>query len=239
MRKQKGIVVNNPSNPCGSVYSKEHLLEITKIAEKHCIPIIADEVYANMTFFGKEYIPIASVNNNVPVLSCGGMAKQFLVPGWRVGWIIVYDSNGYFKEIRDGILRLTTLILGASTLVQGAIEEIFKKEPLDYMSNLNKQLENHANYAFERISKMKGLKMIKPYGAMYAMIEIEVDKFNDEIHDDLSFSKLLLKEESVLVLPGICFNYPGFFRIVLVAPEEKLKIAFDRFENFCQKNFKK
>lgn len=236
--KTKGILVNNPSNPCGSVYSKEHLEEIAKLAEKYCLPIIADEVYANMTFFGKEFIPMASVTDQVPVLSCGGLAKQYLVPGWRIGWILIFDKNDVLKDVRDGITRLTTLILGANTLIQGAIEEIFKKEPKDYIQKVNSQLESHAKYAYEKISKIKGLTIVQPYGAMYSMIGIEKDLFKDGIDDDISFSKALLKEQSVLVLPGSCFNYPNFFRIVLVAPEEKLQLAFDRIQDFCQKNMK-
>lgn len=236
--KTKGILINNPSNPCGSVYSREHLTNITKIAEKYCIPIISDEVYANMTYFGKEFVPIASVTDTVPILTCGGLAKQYLVPGWRIGWILIFDKNDYFLEIRDGIQRLTTLILGANTLIQGAMENIFKKEPNDYMDQVNKQLESHAKFAYERISKIKGLKANKPKGAMYSMVQIEVDLFKDEIQDDLSFSKALLKEESVLILPGKCFNYPNFFRVVLVAPEDKLKDAFDRIESFCKRYLK-
>ena len=90
------IVINNPSNPCGSVFDAKHLRAILDIAEKHCLPIIADEIYEHFVFegSGKQYIPIAKLSKNVPVLSCGGLTKRYLVPGWRLGWITVHDRNG-------------------------------------------------------------------------------------------------------------------------------------------------
>lgn len=94
------IVINNPSNPCGSVFSKEHILEILKIAEKHYIPIIADEIYENMVFPGKKYYSFSLLSKNVPILSCGGLTKRFIVPGWRQGWIVIHDRNDAFREVR-------------------------------------------------------------------------------------------------------------------------------------------
>ena len=92
------IVIVNPSNPCGSVFSKQHLLDILAVAEKHSLPIIADEIYADLVFKGQHSYPIASLSKNVPVLSCGGLAKKYLVPGWRVGWILIHDRNNRFKK---------------------------------------------------------------------------------------------------------------------------------------------
>ena len=92
------IVVANPSNPCGSVYSKQHLLDILAVAEKHFLPIIADEIYNDLVFKGQHSYQIASLSKNVPILSCGGIGKKYLVPGWRVGWILIHDRNDRFKK---------------------------------------------------------------------------------------------------------------------------------------------
>ena len=92
------IVVANPSNPCGSVYSKQHLLDILALAEKHFLPIIADEIYNNLVFKGQHSYQIASLSKNVPILSCGGIGKKYLVPGWRVGWILIHYRNDRFKK---------------------------------------------------------------------------------------------------------------------------------------------
>lgn len=94
------LILINPSNPCGSVFSKKHILDIIGIAEKHCVPIIADEIYEHFVFPGIEYHSISSLSVNVPVLTCGGLTKRFLVPGWRLGWIVIHDRNNIFDDIR-------------------------------------------------------------------------------------------------------------------------------------------
>ena len=97
--KTVAILINNPSNPCGSVFDETHLKDILEIAEKYCIPIIADEIYEHFVFEGspKTYVPLAKLSRNVPILSCGGLTKRWLVPGWRLGWITIHDRNGVFK----------------------------------------------------------------------------------------------------------------------------------------------
>jgi tyrosine aminotransferase len=233
--RTRAILVNNPSNPCGSVYTREHLLDIIAIAEEYCVPIIADEIYGQMTFEGKFY-PVAALTNTVPVLAVGGIAKQYLVPGWRLGWISIYDSANIFHEVRQGLQRLSTLILGPNTIVQGAVVQIFNETPDDFYTTLNNTLKEHADYTVERISKIPGLKVIKPRGAMYCMVEIDIEKFkSEEIYDDVTFSKILLREESVFVLPGQCFRMHNFFRIVICPPVPKLKDAYDRLEQFCHR----
>ena len=92
------IVVVNPSSPYGSVYSKQHLLDILAVTEKHFLPIIADKVYNGLVFKGQHSYPIASLSKNVPVLSCGGLGKKYLAPGWRVGWLLIYDRKNRFKK---------------------------------------------------------------------------------------------------------------------------------------------
>lgn len=87
------IIYNNPSNPCGSVYSKQHIKNILKVAERNCLPIIADEIYENMVFPGHTFYPIASLTTEVPVLSCRGTTKRFLIPGMRLGWVTVHDKH--------------------------------------------------------------------------------------------------------------------------------------------------
>ena len=120
----KAILVNNPSNPCGSVLPEDNLRAIVAVAKKHKLPIIADEIYGSMTYEGETFFPVASLTDEVPVITASGVAKQFLVPGWRVGWLLVHDPLGVAQSLRDGYQRLTTLIVGANTIVQAAIPEV-------------------------------------------------------------------------------------------------------------------
>merc|ERR1711860_359651 len=109
--KTVAILINNPSNPCGSVFDEDHLKDILAIAEKYCLPIIADEIYEHFVFNGsdKVYTPLAQLSSNVPILSCGGLTKRYLVPGWRLGWITIHDRNDIFKTsgIRQGLQSLS------------------------------------------------------------------------------------------------------------------------------------
>ena len=154
----KTIIINNPSNPCGSNYSKSHLLDIAKVLEKHQLPIIADEIYANMVFDDKFYT--LGELTTLPVISTGGIAKQFLCPGYRLGWVIVYRSDPILK----GIIKLSQLILGPNSLIQYALPEIFKNTPDSYYTDLNKTLKEHAYYIYDKLSPF--VEVIKPQGAM-------------------------------------------------------------------------
>lgn len=97
------VILTNPSNPCGSVFPKEHIIDIIALCEKYRVPIIADEIYEHFVFPNVEYHSISSLSENVPVLSCGGLTKRFLVPGWRLGWITIHDRHNIFKDIRKVI----------------------------------------------------------------------------------------------------------------------------------------
>jgi tyrosine aminotransferase len=104
--KTRAILINNPGNPCGNVFSREHILDILKIAERHKLPIISDEVYEFFTFPGVTFHSVASLSKNVPVLTCSGLTKRFLMPGIRMGWIIINDRGNKFDEIRLGLANI-------------------------------------------------------------------------------------------------------------------------------------
>lgn len=151
--KTKGILITNPSNPCGSNFSAEHLLCIIGLARKYGLPVIADEIYGGCVFDSKMFFtPISSLSEDVMVLSLGGIAKEFVVPGWRVGWISLYDGldsvnhtasddthtnwiqtkNSHregVSEIRAGLKSLSQIILGASSLIQAALPRILTPVP--------------------------------------------------------------------------------------------------------------
>lgn len=131
------VVVINPSNPCGSVYNKEHLSEIVNLASKNRVPIIADEIYEHMVFSNHQYTAISSISRDVPVLTCGGLTKRFLVPGWRMGWVIIHDrQNVLAKEIRKGLANLSQKIVGPNTIVQRALPSILSLTPQSFFDDV-------------------------------------------------------------------------------------------------------
>jgi len=234
--KTAAVVINNPSNPCGSVFSPRHLRNVMDICERRRIPIIADEIYSDLVFEEGVFTPMAHLSNRVPILAVGGLAKKWLVPGWRLGWILIYDPIGAFSEVREGIISLTQLILGPNTLIQYALPRILNETPAKFYENTINVLKHNAHICCEELSKVSGLDVVRPRGSMYMMVGIQLDKM--DIHDDMEFTEKLFEEESVMCLPGQCFRYPGFFRIVYTAPDEKLKEACARISAFMKRHLR-
>ncbi|EDO40513.1 predicted protein [Nematostella vectensis] len=231
--RTRAILVNSPSNPCGSVYNKEHLEAIIAVAEKHMLPIISDEVYADVVFSGQTFYPMASLSKNVPILTCGAVSKRFLAPGWRVGWVLIHDRNGAFEdEVRPGLTALSTILLGANTVIQAALPDILAKTPDSFYENAINVMQTNAKLVYEELCRIPGLTPIMPCGAMYMMVGIDISQFPD-IKDDVDFTEKLVAEQSVFCLPAKCFHYPNYFRIVLTTPEPMTKEACIRIADFC------
>jgi len=230
------IIVNSPSNPCGSVFSVQHLKDILAVAEKYKVPIIADEIYENFVFPGETYVPIASLTTTVPVLSCSGLTKRFLVPGWRIGWIIIYDRDQVFdREVRKGLMCMSQRIIGSNTFIQGALPYILKNTPQSFFDNTINTVKKNADLAFRKLRNTPGLIPIMPRGAMYMMVKVDMERF-PQFKTDLDFIEKLVSEESVYCMPGKCFNYPGYMRLVLTLPPKLLSEALDRINQFCSRN---
>lgn len=197
------IVVNNPSNPCGSVFSAQHLKRILEIANEHRIPIIADEIYENIVFSGHAFTSFAAVNTNVPILACSGLAKRFLVPGWRLGWIYINDPSDAFEfEVRRGLNALAQRTIGSNTLVQGALPVILRETPQSHYDGLVETLQKHAELVYDCLRKIRGLRPFMPAGTMYMMVEVKLELFPEFQASGLKFVTQLMEEESVFCLPG-------------------------------------
>lgn len=233
--KTAAIVINNPSNPCGSVFRRQHLLDILAVAARHHVPIIADEIYEHLVFPGERYHSLGSLSTEVPVLSCSGLTKRFLIPGWRTGWIVVHDRGGVLDEVRAGLQKLSQRIIGSNTLVQGALPAILANTPAAFYEDTARRLQQHARIAFECLRQVPGLTPVMPQGAMYMMVGLNMEQF-PAFATDLDLVNSLVCEESVFVLPGQCFDFPGYVRLVLTVPEEQLREACARIRDFCRRH---
>jgi tyrosine aminotransferase len=232
------IIVNNPSNPCGSSYSRQHLCDILAVAERHRLPIIADETYAWMEFPGQEFHMLSSLSVSVPILSCSTMAKRWMIPGWRQGWIIIHDRHNAFRdEVTPGLARLATKILGPNTLVQAAIPDIVAKVPAEYHQQNARLFHANARHIVTILGPVPGLEPVMPQATMYCMVLIHLEHFPD-FETDLAFTRSLVVEQSVFCLPGPGFNTSGCFRIVLACPEDCIQEACHRIATFCKSHYK-
>lgn len=163
-----------------------------------------------MVFSDSVYVPLARINQNsqlkIPILTCSGLAKRFLVPGWRFGWVALQEPKGTdLSEIRKGLFDLSTLIIGACTLIQAALPDIFDLTPEYFYSKVNSLLESNAKYLTKELSTIDGLKVIKPQGTLYMLIGIDFNKFKnfkEGDYNDIKICEMLISEQSISVLPG-------------------------------------
>ena len=230
------LLLCNPSNPTGACFSEEHLKKIVALCEKYSVPILADEIYANMNFEGK-FTWVAEVSEKVPVISVGGIAKRFLAPGWRLGWFTVNNrSDAITPFIRSKLTTMCQRVLGPCGPLQGALPEILLNTPPSYYKNLNANLQTAAKMFYNGLKDVKGLLPVMPGGAMYLMVKIDIKKF-PKYKNDLEFCNDMVTQQAVFCLPGSIFDFDDSFRIVVTVPKECIDIATSRIRKFCEDNY--
>lgn len=233
--KTKAIIINSPNNPTGTIYNKEELLELAKFAENHNIIIIADEIYEKLIYDGEEHISIASLTdyayNNTIVIN--GLSKAAAMTGWRIG----------YAAANKDIIKLMTSIQSHMTSNTNSITQYAAIEALsnteDSLNKMVKEFDNRRKYMIDRLNSIKGISYILPKGAFYIMVNVSGfygKSINGEkIIDSLSFSKELLNEESVAVIPGIGFGLDEYIRLSYATSMENIENGIDRIEKFLNK----
>lgn len=166
-------------------------------------------------------------------------------------YFLFHSHHGAVQEVKKGAQRLAQVILGASHLAQVAIPAVLNPSSdedelatLAWKKKLHSTIQNQANLLCNLLNTCHGLEVIPPQGAMYAMVKIDIDKFDEFISDDVSFMRLLLEEENIVILPGRAFGMDGnsccghVFRVVFCAPEDVVRAAVDRIFEFCLRHEK-
>lgn len=236
--KTKAILVNNPSNPCGSCFTKAHMEEILALAEEHKLPLIADEVYYGLSYDPERpFYSFANLTTTVPVIATGSMSKIYCLPGWRCGWTIVYNNSGFFDDVLTNLNKHSMILLHPASIVQFALPRILKEVPDSHFETIKQKLALSSTTAFTRLSEIKGITPIKSSAAMYMMVRIDMDAFGD-IADDVDFCKKLLQEQNCLTFPSQCFFEKGFFRMILCTKPETITDFGNRLQDFCTKHYK-
>ena len=235
--RSKGIVIINPNNPTGALYSKKILKEIIDIAGEYQVPVISDEIYDDITFDGKQ-CATASLAKDVPVITFNGFSKVYLVPGWRMGYIMFHHS-GELYEIQDAFMRIARSRLCANSVCQRACIQALKGSQ-DHIKEMNQKLRKRRDFSYKRLNEIEGISTAKPDGAFYIFPKIEAMK-QGPWKDDKEFVLDVLNEVHVLVVngSGFCPIYgKDHFRAVILPQMEILEKAFDNLEKFMKKRRK-
>lgn len=229
--KTKAIVLINPNNPTGSLYKKEILEEIIKLAEENNLVIFADEIYDKLLFDGQKHISIASLNSEVPCITFGGLSKNYMVPGFRIGWGVISGNINKLKDYLNAINRILRSRLSANHPEQYGIKIALEGDQ-SHLVEAMKKLQVRRDITFEMLNQVEGISCVKPEGAFYAFPKIEIDK------PDLEFVSGLIKETGVVVVHGSGFGQvPGthHFRVVFLPNDEILRKAYQKIGDFYKK----
>jgi alanine-synthesizing transaminase len=231
--RTRAIILINPNNPTGSLCTRKILEQITAIARQHNLLIIADEIYNKLILDGAEHISIAAVAPDVPVVTIGGLSKNYLAPGWRIGWGIVSGEGSAVKPYVEGIHKLLRARLSANHPEQYAIR-VALEGPQDHLIEVRKKLSSRRDITVEACNSIPRVSCVAPRGAFYAFPKIDIPDGDDV------FVKDLLLQKHVLVVQGSGFGQkPGtkHFRIVFLPQEEVLRKAYAEIGEFMKARY--
>lgn len=226
--RTKAIVLINPNNPTGALCTRTMLQDLAELARQHNLLIIADEIYDKLILDGGEHISIAAVAPDVPVVTIGGLSKNYLAPGWRMGWGIVSGEASAVKPYIEGIHKMLRARLSANHPEQYAIK-VALEGPQDHLIEVRRKLTARRDLTVETCNSIPGMSCVPPRGAFYAFPRIDVPE------DDATWVKQLLLEKHILTVQGSGFGQkPGskHFRIVFLPPEEMLRKAYSEIRDF-------
>jgi len=228
------IVIINPNNPCGAVYSKEEIVKILELAAAHNLPVAADEIYDRIVFDGS-FSSVASMAKDVPLIGLNGFSKAYLMTGWRLGYVFVQDPEGRLSDVWDAIQRMSRVRLCAATPIQIAGVEALRG-PQKHIREMVSELRKRRDFSLRRVNEIPGLHAAKPAGAFYLFPKIQL---NSEWKTDEEFVTHLLRETGVIVVNGSGFDPlhgKDHFRAVFLPTEEMLTEAFAAIEGFMRKH---
>lgn len=225
--KTKAIILINPNNPTGSNCSKETLLKIIDIALEHNLVILADEIYDKLMFDGEKHIAIASLNSEVPIITFCGLSKNYMVPGFRIGWGVVSGNRERLSDYIEAINKILRARICANHPQQFAIPAALDSNN-EHLVEVMEKLTRRRNITVDMMNAVEGISCVAPKGAFYAFPKLE-------IKDDAKFVSNLIKETGVIVVPGSGFGQqPGtsHFRAVFLPQEHLLEKAYGRLGEF-------
>ena len=234
--RTKAIVMINPNNPTGAIYSKAVLLELTQIAREHGLILFADEIYDKMLYDEEQHVSLASLSSDVVIITFNGLSKNYRSCGYRSGWMVVSGDKSRIKDYVEGLNMLSSMRLCANVPGQYAIQTALGGyQSIDDLVAKGGRLARQRDLAWELITAIPGVSCVKPKSALYLFPKLDPEMY--PIEDDQQFIADLLREEKVLMVQGSGFNWvkPDHFRVVFLPHEDVLKDAIGRFARFLER----
>ncbi|CAN8284194.1 unnamed protein product [Cochlearia groenlandica] len=229
------MVLINPNNPCGNVYTYDHLNKVAEMARKLGIMVISDEVYKNVVFGERPFVPMGMFASIAPVITLGSISKGWVVPGWRIGWIAMNDTNGILKHtgVVQAIEDYLDLTPQPSFILQEALGDILEKTPKEYFDKKLKAMRRNVEISCERLKDIPCLLCPnKPESCSYLWVKLDTTML-DNIKNDYDFCAKLVSEESLVLVPGVALGVENWLRISIGAEESEIEEIFDRIKSFC------
>ena len=231
--RTKGIVVINPNNPTGALYSKEILEQIVEVARQNDLILFADEIYDRLVMEGDEHIALASLAPDLLTLCFNGLSKSHKVAGYRVGWLCLAGDKSRAKGYIEGLNLLSTMRLCSNVPAQSIIQTALGgTQSGDALLHPGGRLYEQGEFVYNALNAIPGITAVKPKAAFYIFPKIDTKKFN--ITDDVKFSLDLIRSKKILVTCGTGFNWkePDHFRVVFLPEVRVLETAMESLADF-------
>ena len=231
--RTRAIVVINPNNPTGAVYSRELLTEIVEIARQNDLIIFADEIYDKILYDDARHTPLAALAEDLLFVTLNGLSKTYRVAGFRTGWMVVSGAKHRARDYLEGLDILASMRLCANVPSQHAVQTALGGyQSIQAFIVPGGRLYEQRQLAWSLLNDIPGISCVKPDGALYLFPKIDSKRFN--ITDDERFALDLLRQEKILVVHGSGFNWPepDHFRIVFLPRVEDLQMGLERLARF-------
>lgn len=233
--RTRGIVIINPNNPTGAVYSTELLQGLIDIARRHDLIIMADEIYDKILYDDVAHRSICTLCDDVTIITYNGLSKVYRACGFRQGWMMITGPKARAKGFVDGIKMMMAMRLCANVPLQHAIQTALGGyQSINELIVPGGRLHRQREALYNRLNAIEGISVVKPHGALYMFPKIDIKRYN--IKDDQRFCLDLLRQEKMLIVQGTGFNWPApdHFRIVFLPTVEVINDACDRLERFLK-----
>ena len=233
--RTKGIVLINPNNPTGALYSREVLEEIVRIADKYGLILFADEIYDRLVMDGLTHISVAAIAPHVPCVTFNGLSKSHRVAGFRCGWMVISGDKSRIKGYIEGLNLLSSMRLCSNVPAQHIIQTALGGyQSADKLLCPGGRIYEQREFIYNALNAIDGVSAVKPKAAFYIFPRFDKAKFN--LKDDERFVLDFLRKKKILLVQGTAFNYPepDHARIVYLPTVKELGYAADELRDFLQ-----